>query len=122
LRLEKIGDNMQAVLENCMKLHSLFKPPTPAQREHWQQVKARGKKKYILSFGILRYGGTMFVVMTALELIRRTPPPRAPVDYAFVIALNLVVWPLAGYVCGLLTWRVYEKKFSEGDDQPTNQR
>ena len=38
--------------------------------------------------------------MTALDLIRKTTRQRTAIDYVFEIALSLLVWPLAGYVCG----------------------
>jgi len=55
-----------------MKIRSLRKPPSPAQPEYWEQVKAEGKKRYILRVGIMRWGGTMLILMTTLDLIRKT--------------------------------------------------
>jgi hypothetical protein len=60
----------------------------------------------------MRWGGSMLVLMTGLDLIRKTTRPHAAIDYAFEISLNLLLWPLAGYIWGLLTWQGYEKKFS----------
>ena len=102
-----------------MKIRSLRKPPTPAQRQYWEQLKARGKKRFVLRVGVMRWGGSMFVLMTALDLIRKTTRQRTAIDYVFEIALSLLVWPLAGYVCGLLTWSALEKKFS-GVGESTN--
>ena len=67
----------------------------------------------------MRWGGSMFVLMTALDLIRKTTRQRTAIDYVFEIAPSLLVWPLAGYVCGLLTWSALEKKFS-GVGESTN--
>jgi hypothetical protein len=100
---------------------SLFKPPSEAKRQRWQKVKAGGKKKFILRVGVLKWGGFMFVVMTALDLLRKSPFPRGVSDYAFDVAMNLLVWPLAGYCFGLVMWRFYESSFSNaGSQQPTN--
>ena len=64
---------------------------------------------------MLQWGGFMVVVMTASDLMRKTPFPRASIDYAFDIALNLIVWPIAGYFFGISMWSFYETYF--GEDQ-----
>lgn len=43
----------------------------------------------------------MFVAMTASDFLR-----HHRIDYLDV-ALNLVIWPLAGYVWGLSMWSMY---------------
>jgi len=95
-----------------MKFQSFFKPPKPAQQERWQQLKAKGKKSFILRVGVIRFGGFMFVVMLAGALISKPPFPREAIDYAFDIIINLLVWPLAGYTFGFCMWHFYEKLFS----------
>jgi hypothetical protein len=103
-----------------MKIQSFFKPPNPAQQERWQQMKAKGKKSFILRAGIFRFGGFMFVLMTGIDLLRKPPFPREVMDYAFDITINLLIWPLAGYVFGFCMWHFYEKQFSEtGSQQDT---
>jgi hypothetical protein len=99
-----------------MKLYPLFKPPTPAQREHWQKLKAGGMNRFIVRMGVLGWGGAMFVVMTLRDLVR-TRPPSSTGHYVLDIALNLVIWPLAGYFFGRYLWHHYNKRFSEPGDQ-----
>jgi hypothetical protein len=70
----------------------------------------------------MRWGGTMLILMTTLDLIRKTTRPRSAIDYVFEITLSLVVWPLAGYVWGLFTLQAFEKKFSGGGGESTEQR
>jgi hypothetical protein len=98
-----------------MKFRLLSNPRDPAQRDYWQKVKAQGKTSYILRMGVIRWGGTMFVVMTALDLLR-----NAPSSYVFDIAINLLIWPLGGYFWGLLMWHYwvyrFEKQVSGGGD------
>ncbi len=102
-----------------MKFRLLSNPRDPAQRDYWQKVKARGKTSYILRTGVIRWGGTMFVVMTALDLLR-----NAPSSCVFDIAINLLIWALGGYFWGLLMWHYwvyrFEKQVSGGGD-PTDQ-
>jgi hypothetical protein len=84
------------------------------QRERWRQMKARGKKSFILRVGVIRYGGFMFVVMTTLDLLRDKPSFPVGVGYYVVfILINLLVWTLGGSAFGLWMWRSYEKRFSE---------
>lgn len=48
----------------------------------------------------------MFVSMTAYDFMR-DHRPYAVADYLFYIALNLVIWPLAGYGFGRALWSQY---------------
>ena len=49
----------------------------------------------------------MFVVMTAQELIRKPP------DYLVVILVNLLIWPIGGYLFGKAMWSSNEKYFGD---------
>ena len=100
-----------------MKLRSFFKPPSPEQRTYWQQVRARGKKRFVLRTGFIGWGGTMFFVMTAMELLSKPRFPRGLVDYIGDITINLLICPLGGFVWGIWAWHSYEKRFGEGDGQ-----
>jgi hypothetical protein len=101
-----------------MNLRSLFGSPSPTQRERWRQLKAKGKKRFILRRGVMGFGGLMFVVMTISEFVRKKPSIWP--EYVFVVILNLLIWPLGGYVWGLWMWHFYEKWFSNGE-QSANQ-
>ena len=106
-----------------MKLSSLFGSPSPAQRERWQRWRTRGKKSFVLRVGVLGWGGFMLVVITPSDLHRDAASPHGVIYYALDIAVNLVIWPVAGYFGGLAMWRVFQKKFSESDGQlPTRQQ
>ncbi|MGA2964964.1 MAG: hypothetical protein ABSD64_02050 [Terriglobales bacterium] len=89
-----------------MKFRLLSNPRDPAQRDYWQKVKAQGKKSYILRIGVIRWGGAMFVVNTTTDLLR-----HAPSSYVFDIAVNLLIWPLGGYLFGLLMWHYWAYRF-----------
>jgi hypothetical protein len=95
-----------------MNLFLSSKPPTAAQRERWQKWGSRGKKSFILRIGVLGWGGFMFAVMTAQELIRSSHLPRSLMDYGFDIAINLLIWPIAGYCFGLAMWHTNQKRFT----------
>jgi hypothetical protein len=91
----------------------MFKAPTPAQREHWDAVKHKGRSSFVLRVGVMQWGAAMFLIMTALDLMRKTSYPRSGVEYALDIAANLLIWPIAGYLFGLWMWRFYESYFAD---------
>ena len=73
--------------------------PTPVQRK--RDFRSWGKRRFILWFGVVKFGGLMFVAMSVSDLLR-----HHRIDY-FDVALNLVIWPLAGYGWGLSMWSMY---------------
>jgi hypothetical protein len=95
----------------------LFKPPTSEQRARWEAVKSRGKRHFALRVGVMQWGGFMFIVMTAESLLRKPPFPRRPIDYAFDILINALIWPIAGYLFGLAMWAFYNNHFSDHHDK-----
>jgi hypothetical protein len=94
---------------------SLFNPPSEAARQRWQKTKVRGKKSFALRVGVLGWGGLMVVVMTTTSLASR--PHRQTIDYVFEIAINLLIWPIAGYFFGRSMWDAWETYFGEQNQQ-----
>jgi hypothetical protein len=100
----------------CSKL----KPPSEKAQERWQKTKARGKKSYILRVGVLGWGGLMFIATTAQDLIRKPWFQHQTVYYVGEIAINLLIWPIAGYFFGKRMWSFYEMYFgAENSRTPT---
>jgi len=95
---------------------SLLKTPSKKARQRWSVTKAKGRKSFVLRVGVMRWGGLMFVAVTATELVRK--PYLSPIHYAFDIAVNLLIWPIGGYFFGRRMWNVYETYF--GESQPRN--
>jgi hypothetical protein len=77
-----------------------------------------GKKTYI-RVGALGFGGFMFIASTIWDLYRRTSSPPRTNTYAFDVIVNLLIWPLAGYLAGLICWKLVGESAGE---RPTNQR
>jgi hypothetical protein len=96
---------------------SRLKPPGEAATKRWQKTKARGKKSFALRVGVLQWGGLMFIVMTAQDLIRKPRFSHRPIYYVADIAVNLLIWPIAGYFFGARMWNVYEMYFGEQNQQ-----
>jgi hypothetical protein len=106
---------MLPVSEVVMKLPSFF-TPTQRQRAHWELLRSKGKRNFILRVGIIRWGSCMFLLMTASRLIRGAPLHRRPIDYVLEVGIGVVIWLSSGYLFGLLTWRSYEKRFADKSD------
>jgi len=71
-------------------------------RQRWRRdFRSWGKRRFAFWFGAIGFGGLMFVAMTAFNTL-----DHHRIDYVFV-ALNLVLWPLAGYRFGCSMWRRY---------------
>jgi hypothetical protein len=96
---------------------SRLKPPSEAARQHWQKTKARGKNSFALRVGVLQWGGLMFVVTTAQDLIRKPRFSHQPIYYVADIAVNLLIWPIAGFFFGARLWKFYEMYFGERNQQ-----
>jgi hypothetical protein len=91
-----------------------FNPSNSSKREHWQRLQSKGKKNFVLRAGVMQFGGFMFVVTTALDLIHKSPLPRRPIDYIVLVAANLLIWSTAGYCFGLGMWAFCRGRFSDG--------
>jgi hypothetical protein len=97
----------------CSKL----KPPSEKAKQGWQKTKARGKKSFVLRVGVLGWGGLMFIAMTAQDLVRK-PRFQHQTVYSFgEIAINLLIWPIAGYFFGKRMWDFYEMYLGEENRQ-----
>ncbi len=77
------------------------KETATVQRKWRRDFRSWGKGRFILWFGVLGFGGLMFVTMTAVDFFI-----HHRLDY-FLVALNLVIWPLAGYGFGRTLWGLY---------------
>jgi hypothetical protein len=97
----------------CSKL----KPPSEKAKQSWQKTKARGKKSYVLRVGVLGWGGLMVVAMTAQDLIRSPRLQHQTLYYVGEIAINLLIWPVAGYFWGKRMWDFYEMYFAQESRQ-----
>src|ERR1700723_2632953 len=89
-----------------MKFRLQANPRDPAQRDYRQKVKAQGKKHHILRMGVIRFGGSMFVVMAALDLF-----PHAHCGYMFDIAANRLILAFSGHFWGRLIWHYWMCRF-----------
>ena len=63
----------------------------------------------------------MFLVITAQDLMRKPRFSHRPIYYVADIAVNLIIWPIAGYFFGVRMWNFYEMYFGKHNEQrPAN--
>jgi hypothetical protein len=79
----------------------------------WERTRARGKWRYIWYTGVLGWGLSMFVVMTAFSYLQQYGPVRPTADggQIFLVLLNLVIWPLVGSLFGTVMWMTIEASY-----------
>ena len=75
----------------------------------WSARREDGRTRWVLSRGVLGWGGTMFVFMTFWKLFT----DGAEAITASRIIINLIVWPISGAGFGLCTWNGAEKAYRE---------
>jgi hypothetical protein len=82
------------------------------RRQALERIDKRGRLHYVLTTGVLGWGGFMFVIMTCIDIF---------VDHYRILStilVGLVVWPLAGFGFGLWMWRSSEKQFDGPPNKP----
>jgi len=81
-------------------------------REHWAQIRARGKRRFIqreMIAGVLIGAGV--VVITELLATLAHPPSRGTIVFVSLVALAIFL--LGGYLEGKWRWQDFEKKYSQ---------
>ena len=76
-------------------------------RAKWERMRARGRRHYILVYGVLVWGLGTGLLGSALHWIEGWPSFHFWPDF-FV---NLIVFALAGMLFGYWTWRVNESLY-----------
>ena len=84
---------------------------TEKQRQLWEKTRTRGKAHFVLTRGVLGWGGFMFIFMTCMHIF----DSQGKIDWPFVI-ISLLIWPLGGYGFGLWMWRWAESRFHSADE------
>jgi hypothetical protein len=82
------------------------------QRVAATQFIARGKARYIWLNGVLGWGGTMFVVMSAWEFCRKASPLHGP-HFLRQLFVNQLIFGTGGFVFGWWMWRRIKRLANE---------
>ena len=86
-------------------------------REEWAQLRARGRRWFLLRYGVLGRGLPLALLCAlAIEVSLGTPFPEALRSQAFLgrFALALAVFSLSGCLTANATWNLYERKLGPG--------
>ncbi|MGA2085655.1 MAG: hypothetical protein ABSG60_09075 [Terracidiphilus sp.] len=76
------------------------------QRLKWEKQRKHGKRSFIVYRGVLKWGGTMFILTTITSFVLR----RDTLNWLLVVS-TLIACPLAGYIWARCTWFVNENRF-----------
>ncbi len=80
------------------------------QRRRWIEIKNKGRKRFILIYGILGFGLTTAVLSEVFHILF--------FHYAFEIPdfiIKLLLWPIIGWIWGSLMWRWSMKQWEHHD-------
>ncbi|TDF39686.1 hypothetical protein EYS14_09275 [Alteromonadaceae bacterium M269] len=79
--------------------------------EKWEDIRANGKWKFTLKYGVAIYGGVVFfLMMFGLNSIFNY---ESPFTYWFVVAVNILGALLGGWWYGHYMWQGTEKSYNE---------
>jgi hypothetical protein len=76
------------------------------QRQKWEKKRRHGRRFFLLYYGILRWGGIMFILTTITNHFALHQ------KLGWLSELSLLVGCLlAGYIWGFFTWGINERRF-----------
>lgn len=87
---------------------SLFNPQWTEERIRWWEAqKTVGRTRWVLTNGVMGWGTTMFLAMTAINLFRDT----GDIPLRTQLIIGMIVWPLAGFFWGQFMWTHFERSY-----------
>jgi hypothetical protein len=76
------------------------------QHRAWEKKRRQGKRRFVYYWGVLRWGGAMFVLTMITNVVVR----HMKMDWRLVASL-LIACPFAGYIWARCIWHVNENRF-----------
>jgi len=64
----------------------------------------RGRTRVLWQYGVLYFGGSLFLLFNAIAYFVDPAPPRGSKEWLWILVW-LLVCVAAGYIRGILTWR-----------------
>ena len=92
---------------------------TLTEKQAWEQVRARGRDRFILREGLLRHGFRFGVVFALLQIIFMLFRPTSK-PLIVIVTLPVLAGVLYGALMGLQVWQAHESEFqkpTEDDDK-----
>ena len=80
----------------------------PRDLKNWEQLRQKGKGRFVLITGVLSYGVPMFVIMTFF-VNRKSEVMPEPLR----LAISLVIWLLGGAAFGWIMWKLNEGRYQK---------
>ena len=78
-------------------------PPT---LKKWDITRKLGKGRYVVRNGIIGWGIPVGVVVTLFNIWHRG-------FSALNLIVAVIIWPIAGFLVGLCTWAITEKRYQQ---------
>jgi hypothetical protein len=74
----------------------------------WERIRERGKLRFVLTRGVLGWGGLMFVFMSGIGIFLHHGRFYLSLPG---VAFGLLIWGTGGYLFGLWMWNWNEGQF-----------
>ncbi|MDV3241616.1 MAG: hypothetical protein LOY00_07525 [Methylocaldum sp.] len=87
---------------------------TPQRLAEWEQTRARGKRRFVWTHGVLQWGGFMFVFSTMVyqhQVFGDIFSTQG--NLPFRLILGVLVWTFVGYLYGRSKWQRNEREYAE---------
>jgi hypothetical protein len=95
------------------------------QRQAWQRIRQSGKAAFVLKRGLLRWGGMMFLIFAAFDVVGfyLTDHQQYVLDYMPVLlVVNAIIWSLCGLAWGFWAWNKCERLYPGSATSPSAKR
>lgn len=87
-------------------------PKTAQSIASLRRILDSGRNRFILTWGVLVAGVPLFVLMSLLPSLGVVSwLPESTEKPLFNILTGAVLWPIAGYLLGLVLWRAMEWRY-----------
>jgi hypothetical protein len=98
---------------------NLFKPVVLSRQqiESLRKIQSKGRKHFVLHWGNLRWGASLFIGTTLWywhDKFGWHIPAPSPVVF-FDFSFRLVLWTIAGYIWGAYMWKKWQGKITPQD-------
>ena len=83
---------------------------TPRDIADWEKIRSKGLPRFILRYGLMLFGGILFILLSATAALLAWNQARAASMIPELVAIALICF-VGGLVNSLVTWVVEEKNY-----------
>jgi len=84
------------------------------QRNRWERIRAQGKGRYIILYGVLLWGVPTGLLSIALSTLLPFAGADSRPSLLPITTLSMTLFPLGGIAYGLLVWKLAEWQYHRG--------